>query len=94
MNNGIGRKQWDSQAKMKANAAYGNKTKSYAIVEFLKINQNTSTELLEKMKTNRWISKLERVVSFSLFKDEYNIQFDNNSNMSYLDTEEQGAVKK
>jgi hypothetical protein len=41
------------------------------------------------MKTNRWISKLERVVSFSLFKDAYNIQFDNNSNMSYLDTEEQ-----
>lgn len=33
---------------MKANAAYGNKTKSYAIVEFLKTNQNTSTELLEK----------------------------------------------
>lgn len=89
VNNGIGRKQWDSQAKMKANAAYGNKTKSYAIVEFLKTNQNTSTELLEKMKTNRWISKLERVVSFSLFKDVYNIQFDNNSNMSYLDTEEQ-----
>ncbi len=60
---------------MKANAAYGNKTKSYAIVEFLKTNQNTSTELLEKMKTNRWISKLKRVVSFSLFKDVYNIQF-------------------
>lgn len=89
VNNGIGRKQWDSQAKMKANAAYGNKTKSYAIVEFLKTNQNTSTDLLEKMKTNRWISKLERVVSFSLFKHVYNIQFDNNSNMSYLDTEEQ-----
>lgn len=89
VNNGIGRKQWDSQAKMKANAAYGNKTKSYAIVEFLKTNQNTSTELLDKMKTNRWISKLERVVSFSLFKDVYNIHFDNNSNMSYLDTEEQ-----
>lgn len=89
INNGIGRKQWDSQAKMKANAAYGNKTKSYAIVEFLKNNPNTSTELLEKMKTNRWISKLERVVSFSLFKDVYNIQFDNNSNISYLDTEEQ-----
>jgi hypothetical protein len=89
VNNGIGRKQWDSQAKMKANAAYGNKTKSYAIVEFLNTNQNTNTDLLEKMKTNRWISKLERVVSFSLFKDAYNIQFDNNSNMSYLDTEEQ-----
>ena len=89
INNGIGRKQWDSQAKMRANAAYGNKTKSYAIVEFLKSNQNTGTELLEKMKTNRWISKLERVVSFSLFKDAYNIQFDNNSNMSYLDVEEQ-----
>ena len=74
---------------MKANAAHGNKTKSYAIVEFLKTNQNTSTELLEKMKMNRWISKLERVVSFSLFKGVYNIQFDNNSNMSYLDTEEQ-----
>ncbi len=89
VNDGIGRKPWDSQAKMKANAAYGNKTKSYAIVEFLKTNQNTCTELLEKMKTNRWISKLERVVGFALFKDVYNIQFDNNSNMSYLDTEEQ-----
>lgn len=89
VNNGIGRKQWDSQAKMKASAAYGNKTKSYSIVEFLNTNPNTSVELLEKMKTNRWISKLERVVSFSLFKDVYNIQFDNNSNMSYLDTEQQ-----
>lgn len=89
VNNGIGRKQWDSQAKMKANAAYGNKTKSYAIVEFLNTNKNTDVELLEKMKTNRWISKLERVVSFSIFRDVYNIQFDSNSNMSYLDTEEQ-----
>lgn len=89
INNGIGRKQWDSQAKMKANAAYGNKSKSYAIVEFLKSHEDTSDELLEKMNTNRWISKLERVVSFSLFKDTYNIQFDNNSNMSYLDTEAQ-----
>lgn len=89
INNGIGRKQWDSQAKMKANAAYGNKSKSYAIVEFLKSHENTSDELLEKINTNRWISKLERVVSFSLFKDTYNIQFDNNSNMSYLDTETQ-----
>ena len=89
VNYGIGRKQWDSQAKMKANAAYGNKTKSYAIVEFLNTNENASAELLEKMKTNRWISKLERVVSFSLFKDVYNIQFDNYSNMSYMDTEEQ-----
>lgn len=41
------------------------------------------------MKVNKWISKLDRVVSFSLFKGMYNIQFDNNSNMSYLDTEEQ-----
>lgn len=89
VNNGIGRKQWDSQAKMKANAAYGNKTKSYAIVEFLNTNRNTNTELIDKMKTNRWISKLERVVSFSIFKEAYSIQFDNNSNMSYLDTEEQ-----
>lgn len=89
INNGIGRKQWDSQAKMKANAAYGNKTKSYAIVEFLKQNPNTSSELLDKIKSNRWISKLERVVSFSLFRDTYNIKFDNNSNMSYSDTENQ-----
>ena len=89
VNNGIGRKQWDSQAKMKANAAYGYKTKSYAIVEFLRNHKNTDAVLLEKMNTNRWISKLERVVSFSIFKDTYNIQFDNNSNMSYLDEEEQ-----
>lgn len=88
INNGIGRKQWDSQAKMKANAAYGDKSKSYAIVEFLKANEHTESMLLEKMKTNRWISKLERVVSFSIFKEAYNIQFDNNSNMSYSDSEE------
>lgn len=88
INNGIGRKQWDSQAKMKANAAYGNKSKSYAIVEFLKSNNSTDAVLLGKMNTNRWISKLERVVSFALFKEIYNIQFDNNSNMSYLDAEE------
>lgn len=89
INNGIGRKQRDSQAKMKANAIAGNKTKSYAIVEFLNKNPNTDTELLDMMNHNRWVSKLERVVGFSLFKDIYNIQFDNNSNMSYLDTEEQ-----
>lgn len=73
---------------MKANAAYGDKSKSYAIVEFLKANGHTESMLLEKMKTNRWISKLERVVSFSIFKEAYNIQFDNNSNMSYSDSEE------
>lgn len=89
INNGIGRKQWDSQAKMKANATYGNKSKSYAIVEFLKTNENIDGLLLEKMNTNRWISKLERVVSFSLFKDIYNVWFDNNNNMGYFDTEEQ-----
>lgn len=89
INNGIGRKPWDAQAKMKANAADGNMTKSYAIVEFLKSNKNTDGDLIQMINKNRWISKLERVVGFALFKDVYNIQFDNNSNMSYLDTEEQ-----
>lgn len=88
VNSGIGKKQWDAQAKMKANAANGNKSKSYAIVEFLKSNVNTDIKLKKLMSTTRWISKLERVVSFAMFKDVYNIQFDNNSNMSYLDTEE------
>lgn len=89
INNGIGRKQWDSQAKMKANAAEGNKSKTYAVIEFLRKNKNTNKSLLDKMDSNRWVSKLERVVGFSLFKKTYNIQFDNNGNMSYLDTEEQ-----
>lgn len=89
VNNGIGRKQWDSHAKMKANAANGNRSKSYAIVEFIKSNSNSDPQLLNLMSTKRWISKLERVVSFAKFKEVYNIHFDNNSNMSYSDTEEQ-----
>ena len=89
INDGIGRKPWDSQAKMNANAASGNRSRAYAVVEFLKTNKNTDEELLDMIKTNRWVSKLDRVVGFALFKEKYNIQFDSNNNMSYLDTEEQ-----
>lgn len=88
INNGIGRKQWDSYAKMKANAATGNKSKAYAIVEFVRNNPKTDQELLALMAKKKWISKLERVVGFARFKDVYKIQFDNRANMSYLDTEE------
>lgn len=87
VNNGIGRKQWDSQAKMKAKAADGNKTKSYSIVEFLKKHPKTSPELIDMMNNNRWISKLERAVSFSLFRETYNIEF-NNNNIHYSDTQD------
>lgn len=89
VNNGIGRKPWDAQAKMKANAIAGNRTEAYAIVEFLKKNPNTSVELIDMINHNRWISKLQRVVEFSVFKETYNIRFDNNKNISYLDVEEQ-----
>lgn len=85
VNNGIGRKPWDAQAKMKANAIAGNRTEAYAIVEFLKKNPNTSVELIDMINHNRWISKLQRVVEFSVFKETYNIRFDNNKNISYLD---------
>lgn len=40
VNDGIGRKQWDYQAKMKAEAAKGNKSKTYSIIEFVKIQRN------------------------------------------------------
>lgn len=88
INNGIGRKQWDSYAKMKANAASGNKSKAYAIVEFIRNNPKTEKDLLDLMSKKKWISKLERVVGFAKFKEVYRIQFDNHANMSYLDTEE------
>lgn len=78
-----------AQAKMKANAIAGNRTEAYAIVEFLKKNPNTSVELIDMINHNRWISKLQRVVEFSVFKETYNIRFDNNKNISYLDVEEQ-----
>ena len=89
VNGGIGRKQWDSQAKMKAEAAIGNKSKAYSIVEFLKENPKTDTALVESMDTNRWISKLERVVGFAKFKEAYNITFNSNNSIIYRDSEEQ-----
>lgn len=89
INGGIGRKQWDYQAKMKADAAIGNKSRAYSIVEFLKENPKTDKSLIKKMDTNRWISKLERVVGFAKFKEVYNITFNANNSIIYKDTEEQ-----
>jgi hypothetical protein len=92
INEGIGRKQWDSQAKMKANAAKGNKSKTYAIVEFVKGNSNTDKSLISDMDTHRWISKLERVVGFAKFKETYNITFDSDNSLVYKDSEEQALL--
>jgi len=89
INEGIGRKQWDYQAKMRANAAKGNKSKTYAIVEFVKENPNTDKSLITAMDTNRWISKLERVVGFAKFKETYNVTFDSDNVLVYKDSKEQ-----
>lgn len=87
INGGVGRKQWDYQAKMKANTAIGNKSRAYSIVEFLKENPNTDQSLIKEMDTNRWISKLERVVGFAKFKEAYNITFNENNSITYKDKE-------
>lgn len=92
VNEGVGRKQWDYQAKMKAKAASGNKSKTYSIVEFIKKNKLTDASLIQKMDTNRWISKLERVVGFARFKATYNITFDDKNDLIYKDTEEQVVI--
>lgn len=92
VNEGVGRKQWDSQAKMKAQAAAGNKSKTYSIVEFVKNHPNTDKTLINDMNTNRWISKLERVVGFTRFREVYNISFDDKNGLVYKDTEEQVIV--
>ncbi|WP_317856044.1 hypothetical protein [Chakrabartyella piscis] len=89
VNEGIGRKQWDYQAKMKADAAKGNKSKTYSIVEFLKNNPSTDKSLISDIDNNRWISKLERVVGFAKFKETYNITFGINNSLIYKDSEEQ-----
>jgi hypothetical protein len=88
-NNGIGRKPWDAQAKKRANAREGNKSKTFSVIEFVKNNPHISEELLNKMNTNRWSSKLERVIQFSAFKTTYNISFNENNDLEYLDTSEQ-----
>jgi flagellar biosynthesis GTPase FlhF len=41
------------------------------------------------MATNKWISKLERVVGFKSFKKAYNIEFSQNNSLIYLDSKEQ-----
>lgn len=92
INDGIGRKQWDSQAKKKAEAANGNISKTYSIVEFLKQNPLTDKSLIKEMDTNRWISKLERVVGFTRFREVYNITFDEKNGLIYLDTQEQVVI--
>jgi hypothetical protein len=88
-NNGIGRKPWDAQAKQRANAREGNKSKTFAIIEFVKNNPKISEELLNKMNLNRWSSKLERVIQFSAFKTTYNISFNENNDLEYLDDTDQ-----
>ena len=89
LNEGIGRKQWDYYAKMKANSANGNKSKAYAIIELVRNNPNVDPELSKEMTTKKWTSKLERVVGFAKFKEIYNISFGKNGNIVYLDTEVQ-----
>ena len=88
VNDGVGRKQWDYQAKMKAEAAKGNKSKTYSIIEFVKNNPKADKNLINDMDTHRWVSKLERVVGFAKFKEVYNITFDTNNTLVYKDTEE------
>lgn len=88
VNDGIGRKQWDYQAKMKAEAAKGNKSKTYSVIEFVKNNPRTDKSLINDMDTHRWVSKLERVVGFAKFKEVYNVTFDINNTLIYKDTEE------
>lgn len=92
VNEGIGRKQWDYQAKMKADAAKGNKSRTYSIVEFLKNNPDTDKSLITDMDTNRWISKLERVVGFAKFRETYNVTFGTNNSLIYIDSEKQTLV--
>lgn len=92
INEGVGRKQWDYQAKMKAQAAAGNKSRTYSIVEFIKRNPKTDKSLVDMMDNNRWISKLERVIGFARFKEAYNIRFDDNNELVYKDTEEQVVI--
>ena len=41
------------------------------------------------MSSSRWTSKLERVVSFKLFKNVYNIDFTNSGSLVYKDSAEQ-----
>ena len=89
LNKGIGRKQWDSHAKMKANDVFGNKSLTYAIIKFLKENDMTDKELIRKMNNYKWASKLERVVGFALFKKVYNVKMDENNTLLYTDTKEQ-----
>ena len=85
INGGVGRKQWGHQEKDKNNAEMGNKSKTYALIEFVKKYNNAEKELLRKMNSTKWTSKLERVVGFSFFKDVYNITFDNNNGVIYRD---------
>ena len=88
VNGGLGRKQWTPQAKEKDKAELGNKSKMYALVEFVKNHPDAEKELLNKMNSTQWISKLERVVGFSKFRDVYNITFDGDNNILYKDTTE------
>lgn len=88
INEGIGRKQWDYHAKMKANAARGNKSKAYTIVEFLKTNIRTDRTLVREMNTYRWISKLERVLGFAKFREVYNVSFSQDNSLIYKDNED------
>lgn len=92
INEGIGRKGWDSYAKENNKASLGIKTKAYSIIEFVKkyINDHEiDIDLLKQMQTEKWVSKLQRVISFSSFKETYNIDFSQNCTLMYKDTEDQ-----
>ena len=91
INDGIGRKGWDTYAKENNKASRGIRTKAYSVIEFVKkyiIDNQVKTDLLEKMNTSKWVSKLQRVIGFSLFKEAYNIDFTQNCTMMYKDKEE------
>ena len=85
VNGGVGRKQWGAQEKDKDKAEKGEKSKTYAIVEFVKQYPKADAELLGKMKSKKWVSKLQRVVGFTVFRTTYNITFDVDNNIIYSD---------
>lgn len=80
-NGGLGRKPWDLVAKERANANLGYKSRAYSIINFVSNYPNANDEFLEKIKAKYWVSKLQRVVSFSIFQSFYGISFDSKNDL-------------
>ncbi len=87
LNGGIGRKEWGAHEKHKYNAEIGDLSKTYSIIKFVK--KQATPELIKQMDSTQWTSKLERVLSFTDFKTNFNITFDSNNNLEFKDTEKQ-----